>query len=810
MKGVKFFISLIITVSLIWALNRSWDFGNPIPPLGKFLDPFHGFWANAEPPAVYDHEISIPGLKDKVSVTYDSLLIPHIFAANDDDLYRVMGYVTAQHRLWQMEFQTLAAAGRISEIIGDKALDFDRHQRRIGMVFGAENSARAHARDSVINKMDKHYTEGVNAFIESLSYADYPIEYKLLDYKPELWTELKMGLLLKNMSKTLNIGEDDFELTNALHLFGKEMLDVLYPDWEGVGDPIVDNPGGWKFNPITLDSVPLALPDELINIEPTTKVVKGVGSNNWAVSGIKTATGSPILSNDPHLSLSMPSIWFAAHMKSPNVNVMGVTFPGAPVIILGFNDSISWGATNAQRDVVDWYKIKFKDDSKNEYLSDGNWLPTKKVIEKFVIKGKDPFYDTVVYTHQGPVVYDKSFHGESEKNNYAFRWIAHDESLELKTFYLLNRAKNYNDYMAALEYFSGPAQNFAFASTDGDIAMRIQGKYPVRRKDEGKFALDGTKTSNEWQAYIPNEQNIMTKNPQRGFVSSANQYPVDLTYPYYVHSNSYEAYRNRRINQRLSEMNDITPADMMQLQNDNYNLQAAESLPFMLASLDSASLTTAEQKIFELLKSWDFVNAPESIAATYYEVWYNSLYRNIWDEMTGSTVSLSLPSDFTTIKLMKTDSALSFYDVKSTPEKETLNMLIRQNLAKAIDIIEVWKTENKNEPAWALFKNTNVGHLLKLEPFGYHVKNGGHASAINATTGNHGPSWRLVASMEKTGIKAWGVYPGGQSGNPGSRFYNNLLDSWAHGKYFRLKFPYSEKETAPYRYYTTTFNSTSK
>lgn len=810
MKVIKFIIALLLTVALTYSLNRGWDFGSPIPPLGKFLDPFHGFWANAEPSTAYDNEIYIPGLKDKVSVVYDSLLIPHIFAANDDDLYRVMGYVTAQHRLWQMEFQTHAAAGRISEIIGKKALDFDRNQRRFGMVYGAQNSANAHAKDSVINKVNKQYVEGVNAYIKSLSYQDYPLEYKLLDYAPELWNDLKMGLLLKNMSKTLNFGENDFEMTNALHLFGKEMLDILYPDWEDVGDPIVSNPGGWKFQPIALDTLPLALPDELINITPTTKVVKGVGSNNWAVSGIKTATGSPILANDPHLSLSMPSIWFAAHMKSPSVNVMGVTFTGSPVIILGFNDSISWGATNAQRDLVDWYKIEFKDNSKNEYLSDGNWKPTRKVIEKFISKDGDDFYDTVIYTHHGPIVYDESFHGESEKSHYAMRWIAHDESLELKTFYLLNHARNYRDYMAALEYFTGPAQNFAFASTEGDIAIRIQGKFPVRRKDEGKFILDGTKTSNEWQAYIPSEQNILTKNPARGFVSSANQYPADPTYPYYVHSNVYEAYRNRRINQQLSELKEITPADMMKLQNDNYNLQAAESLPFMLASLDAASLTATEQKTVALLQSWDFVNTAASQAATYYEVWYNTLYRSIWDEMTNSAASMSLPSDFTTIKLMKTDSSFSFYDNRATPEKEDLKILIYQAFAKTIDIIDVWKTENKKEAQWSAFKDTKVGHLLRLEPFGYHVSNGGNGAAINATTGSHGPSWRLVASMEKTGIKAWGVYPGGQSGNPGSRFYNNLLNPWAEGKYFRLKFPHAEKESAPYRYFTTTFNSATK
>lgn len=809
MKVFKFLLSLLITVGLTSALNRGWDFGAPIPPLGKFLDPFHGFWANAESKDIPDHDIQIPGLKEKVSVIYDSLLIPHIFASNDDDLYKVMGYVTAQHRLWQMEFQTHAAAGRVSEIIGDKALDFDRNQRRLGMVMGAERATKAHTDDPVIGPISKQYTEGVNAYIQSLSYQNYPIEYKLLDYQPEPWTDLKMGLLLKNMSKTLNIGEDDFQMTNALNLFGKEMIDILYPDWEGVPDPIVDNPGGWKFPAIKLDSIPLAVPEELIDIQPTTKVARGVGSNNWAVSGVKTANGSPILANDPHLSLSMPSIWFAAHMNSPSVNVMGVTFTGSPVIILGFNDSISWGATNAQRDLVDWYKIEFKDKNKDQYLSDGQWLPTTKVIEKFVVKGGNPFYDTVVYTHHGPVVYDQSFHGDSEKKHYAFRWVAHDESLELKTFYLLNRARNHRDYMNALDYFTGPAQNFVFASTSGDIAMRVQGKYPVRRQNEGKFVLDGTKTSTEWKAFIPNDQNVMTKNPDRGFVSSANQYPVDATYPYYVHSNAYEAYRNRRINNRLRELDEITPADMMKLQNDTYNIQAEESLPLMLGLLDSSALNAKEQTIHTELRSWDYFNTTHSIAATYYEVWYNTLYRSIWDEM-ASTPTLSLPSDFVTINLMKTDSLLSYYDIQSTPDKEDLRTLVRQSFSKAIDIVGQWKTENEKEPEWGFFKNTSLGHLLRLQPFSKSVVNGGNGNAVNAITGNHGPSWRLIASMERTGIKVWGVYPGGQSGNPGSPFYDNLVPSWAEGRYFRLHFPGKAKETASYKYFESTFNTTAQ
>ena len=805
MKGIIFLLLLLLTTGLVYALNRSWDFGTTIPPLGKLLDPFHGFWRNAERDKSTDEEIVLAGLKNSVSVVYDSLLIPHIFASDDDDLYRVMGYITARHRLWQMEFQTHAAAGRIAEIVGDKALDFDRNQRRLGMGLGAENSTRAHAQDPTIHKINQAYTQGVNAYIQSLSYEDYPIEYKLLDYAPEPWSELKMGLLLKNMSKTLNVGENDFQLTNALKVFGKETLDLLYPDRESVGEPIVSNPGGWKFKPITLDTLPLALPDELVSIRPATELVKGVGSNNWAVSGIKTATGSPILANDPHLSLSMPSIWFAAHLNSPSVNTMGVTFTGAPMIILGFNDSISWGATNAQRDLVDWYKIRFKDNKKNEYFSDGQWKPVKKVVEKFLIKGKEPFYDTVCYTHHGPVVYDASFHGDSEKNHYAFRWIAHDGSLELKTFYLLNQAKNYNDYKDALRYFSGPAQNFVFASTQGDIAIHIQGKFPVRRKDEGKFVLDGTNTQQEWQAFIPSEQNVFSKNPSRGFVSSANQYPVDSTYPYYIHSNTYEAYRNRRINQQLTGMQGITPADMMKLQNDNFNLQAAESLPLMLQKIKTATLDPEQHKAFELLKRWDFVNRPGDLAPSYYEVWYDKLYRLLWDEMTENKILLSLPSDFVTISLMKTDSTLSFYDIRSTPEKEDLQSLVNHTFLKAIDQLNLWRAKNNLDPTWAVFKDTQLAHLLRLAPFGKSALNGGHGSSVNATTGNHGPSWRLVASMEKTGIKAWGVYPGGQSGNPGSRYYDNLVPAWTEGKYYRLHFPHSPSETRGYALYTTTF-----
>ncbi len=810
MKFIKVGLSGIVSIALIYFLNTSHNFGSPIPPLGKFLDPFHGFWQNAQTANVKSESVSITGLKDKVTILYDSALIPHIYANNDEDLYAAQGYITAKNRLWQMEFQTHAAGGRISEVVGKAALDFDRTQRRLGMMFAAETSVKSMEANPIAKAMVDSYTKGVNAYIQTLYYQNLPIEYKLLGYEPEPWTNIKSGLLLKYMAKTLNSGERDLEMTNALKLFGKETIELLFPDNEGVADPIVDNSGNWKFKPVTFDSVASAAPVELISLKPFEKSPPDVGSNNWAVSGTKTKSGSPILCNDPHLELNLPSIWYVLHMNAPGINVMGASLPGSPAIISGFNDSIAWGVTNAQRDLVDWYKVEFKDKNKNEYLSDGQWKLTKKVIETIKIKGEPVYYDTVVYTHHGPVVFDHSFHAESEKNHFAYRWIAHDPSEEILTFYKLNRARNYTGYMEALDHYSSPAQNFVFACVNGDIAMRIQGKYPVRRKNEGKFILDGRKTSSDWQAFIPADQNVSYKNPSRGFVSSANQYPVDATYPYYVQASNWEAYRNRRINKLLSALTQITPTDLMNLQLDNFNLKASESLPTFLSYMDSTSLQGAELEAFKKLKSWDYKNDIESEGAPYYEAWIKAFLPMVWDEFSNSKVALPWPSTYLTIKLMKEKPDLSYFDAIATPEKETVKEIIQKSFKEAVDSIEKWKAEKKVNPTWAAYKDASVTHLLRQKAFSYNIEHGGNSSTVNAHSKTHGPSWRMVVSLEKSGINAWGVYPGGQSGNPGSPYYNNLLILWTKGQYVKLSFTSAAEKMKGKELATITLTPSSK
>ncbi|RYD92341.1 MAG: penicillin acylase family protein, partial [Sphingobacteriales bacterium] len=550
MKFFKAFLSIVITIALVWALQTK--FGD-IPPLATFLNPTSGFWQNAESKdADLDNELKLPGLLNKVTIRFDNRRIPHIFANNDHDLSYAQGYITARDRLWQMDIQTRKAAGRLSEVIGEKTFETDRYNRRMGMVYGAENTLRGIMKDSVMREVIEAYTAGVNAYISQLDAKDYPIEFKLLGYKPELWQPINCALLLKLMSQNLAGGSNQFAMTNNLKKFGTADINDLFPDRPVYDDPIIPAGTKWDFKPVAIPKPSKSFVAQMTeNIKPQDRR-EGIGSNNWAISGSKSASGYPILANDPHLDLTYPSIWYQVQLVSPNVNVYGVALPGAPGVVIGFNQKISWGVTNVDAAVLDWYQIKFKDKSKNEYWYNNQWNKVTRRIEEIKIKGKATIYDTVLYTHHGPVVYESAAlkTTNSPKNvpvGNALRWVAHDESDEFKTFYLLNRASNYADYREALRYFSAPAQNFIFADANNDIAITANGKLPLKYKEQGKYIMDGSDTANDWQGFIPYEHNPTVKNPPRGFVSSANQFPTDKTYPYYINWQFEDYNRGKRI-----------------------------------------------------------------------------------------------------------------------------------------------------------------------------------------------------------------------------------------------------------------------
>jgi penicillin amidase len=442
---------------------------------------------------------------------------------------------------------------------------------------------------------------------------------------------------------------------------------------------------------------------------------------------------------------------------------------------------------------------------------DGEYVSVTKKIEEIGVRDQETYYDTVAYTIFGPVTYDQTYRANSGKNGYARRWIDHDPSGGLKMFYQINKAQNFHDYMKALDNFTSPAQNIVFASASGDIAHRVQGKYPLNNFEEGKFIKDGTKSSNNWTAFIPNKHNAFWKNPERGFVSSANQHPVDSTYPYYLTADSYEAYRNRRINDVLRADSSVTIQDMKNLHYDNFSMKALESLPHMIDMLNGARLNAMEMDIIEKLKEWDYYFNADTKMAVYYDIWFSNLYRSIWDEIKESNdngVALAYPTNYTTIRLMKEFPDHPFFDNKVTDTIESAKDLVLLSFREMIMKMSELEDE-KGTIDWATYKSTFVGHQLRIKPLGSNnIRAGGRGGdVVNASGTNHGPSERIIVELDPRGVKAWGHYPGGQSGNPGSRYYDNMVDAWANGEYFELMLLKNPDDRMDQMIFTQTLNA---
>lgn len=805
MKYFGFLASLI--ASLVLAIVLSLNIGQ-VPPLAGLLDPYHGIWQNAySEDDLADDQVILKNLTAPVEVVYDEDLIPHVFASNETDLYRVQGFVTAQHRLWQMEFQTMAAAGRISEIVGKRAIEFDRMQRRKGLGFGAEEGmAFLESEDPETLRLVTAYVEGVNQYMEQLPVSRLPIEYKLLNYRPEPWTVYKTLLLLKYMADML-VGDKDLEFTNLHHLIGAEWMEKLFPDFPLDNDPVIESSHKWDFEPLSINKPEgINYPDSSFLIDPMPSPQPGIGSNNWAVSGSKTLSGHPILANDPHLTLNMPSIWFAMQLTTPDHSVKGATLPGALGVISGFNKDISWGLTNATRDVRDWYSITFKSEKRAEYLYNDQWIKSTVRVEEIRVKDELPFIDTVVYTHYGPVVYDKTFRAHVQNINFALKWTAHEGSNEQRTFLELNSGKSHSDYINALNHFTSPAQNFVFASSSGDIAMKVQGKFPLKWDGQGKYLMDGNNPAYEWEDPIPYEQNPATLNPPRGFVSSANQHSVDPSYPYYVFDNSFELYRNRRLNSRLSTMSAISIEDMKDLQFDNFHLHASEALPVMLGYLledTTKAYSQTEKELLVKLQEWDFHTPPDHPAPPLFASWWENFHELAWGKWRQEGKPVVLPNNYQTTQLLRKEPGSEIFDQPETEYIETGRELISESFDKMALEIDAWM-ESEKEPGWANFKKTSIHHLIPdFAAFGYYnIHTGGGKGIINATGERDGASWRMVVEMGDP-IKAFGIYPGGQSGNPGSRFYDNLIHKWAKGEY--LNFNLRERDEQEQVLFRTNF-----
>lgn len=804
---LSFLLAFVATCALVWVLERPLQVGdNTLPPLGGFFNPFAGFWRNAEPAVAVPGQkadIRLPGLKNEVQVVYDELLVPHIFAQNAEDAMRAQGYVVAQHRLWQMDMTARSASGTLSEVLGPRTLEIDRLTRRQGMGLAAQNTLAVWEKSPENKALLDAFTAGANAWLAQMPPADWPVEFKLLNYAPTEWSNLKSALVFAAMARNLSFREDDFAATTTLAQIGAADFNYLFPEWNPTVNPVVPDLGQWKNwpkNPAPAAAMPAELPASTSFFEPMPDPESGDpthdGSNNWAVAAQKSASGHPMLANDPHLGLTLPSFWFQVQLHTPEVNCYGVTLPGVPGIVIGFNENIAWGVTNGGHDVVDWYKIQWTDASRTAYLLDGQAIKADLRIEEIKVKNRPTLLDTVRYTTWGPVTHDhKPGH---PYRDCAMRWVAHNAegADQISTFRGLNTGKTLADYQKALAGFASPAQNFVFAARSGDIAMQVQGKFPLRAPGQGRTVQDGSQSANDWPGFVPQEHLPAMQNPLRGFVASANQHSVPPSYPYYL-PGSYADWRNIRINKRLADAQNATLDSMKALQMDNFSARAAAALPVMLRLLDRSNLNSTEQKHAAELENWRFNYEKDLAAPALFEAWFDSCYARTWDEffaLRAKGMDVLTPEAWRFVFIMERDPSNKFFDHAATPDvRETAQQIVTETFktlsAKAA-------LAAPGDWAWGKFRGLKINHLAYIAAFGRKdILTGGHRTAPNAQTSNHGPSWRMVVEMSDP-VRAQGIYPGGQSGNPGSPFYDNMIEAWAAGQYFDLKFLRAPTELA--------------
>lgn len=791
--GFARYIFLLTLSGLLYALDTSW---NGLPPFGKFLDPYHGCWQNTKedqrPHATY----TMPGLSAPVEVRMDERLVPHIFARHETDAIFMQGYLHAKYRLWQMDMTARLAGGRLSEVAGSKTLDKDREMRRKGMVYAAAIAVKTFEANPESKRILEAYVAGVNAWISSLSYASYPLEYKLMDFKPEPWTPLKTGLMVKFMADKLSGRVDDFELTLAKTLFPAD-FDQLYPQHEveeypvigekdlGVGRSVMgvgrSMMGVGEVNVGDFGGIMKMINGKLVDEEEKTE---GIGSNNWAVSASKSASGHTILCNDPHLPFNLPAIWYENQLTAPGLNVYGVSLPGAPQVIIGFNDSISWGVTNGYRDVKDFMEVQFTDATRTQYRVHGKNYSSDRHVEVIKVKGHPDFRDIVVYTPMGIVMYDASYPLPGYANrNFAMKWMAHEPSNELIALMGINHARNYTEFTKAVANFACPHQNFAFTSVSGDIAMWSQGRFYHKETGEGRFLQSPDTIMHGWHQALTQDEVPHELNPPRGFVMSANQVNTGPHYPFYYNGIFYEG-RSKRLTQLLSLPRKFSLRDMMRMQQDVYWQNAADLLPTLLKTIDTLPLTSRQRGVAWQLMKWDFQCHADSREAIFYDLWFHRLQSGIYDDEFGrDTARLNYPKERVTIALLNQEAENHFFDDVRTTKVESKADLILRSFREMCSMLDTLQAKT-----WYAYKNTTARHLSRIDAFSVPgIRTGGGKGMVNASATNEGPSWRMIVQMSDP-PQAFGIYPGGQSGNPGSRYYTSMITDWAEGKYYPLHF----------------------
>lgn len=743
------------------------------------------YWMLNKSAPIIEGSLEIEGLTEQVSVYRDSAGVPHIEAKNQQDLFLAQGYVTAQDRIFQMDLSRRQASGMLSEAVGVQALDRDKFFRTLGLRRAAEKSYEIYSEEA--KQALAAYTEGVNQYIkQAKAEGSLPIEFTILGYEPTEWSEIDSLTIGKYMAFDLGgHWEGQAFRYHLLQKFSEEKALELFPSYPKDGPTIIQ-----------------ALKDTNLDME---KSFAGAvippewnGSNNWVVSGEKSISGFPLLADDPHLGLATPSIWYETHLSSPEINVSGVIFAGIPGIILGRNETISWGVTNVGPDVQDLYVEKRNPENEHEFLYNDQWEKAEVITETIPIKGEEPLEYEVVITRHGPLVSEFAHYEEAE-TALSMRWTALDPSSELEAVLMFSKAKNWDEFKEALTYFQTPAQNFVFASTDGTIAYRANGFIPIRKKGDSSLPVPGWTDEYEWEGYIPWDELPTIVNPEEGFISTANNKIVDDDYPYHITHSWAQPYRQQRIRDVLGSNEKLTVDDMKQLQFDHYNLQAEEFVPIFMEHVDveSSELREVDLAALELFKDWNFTDDTELAAPLLFHFWMEEVANLLFNEEISEDM----------LKLFKGKAQVVDQLIREAndgeagiwiKEKDGLQEVLKSSLQTAVNRASEVQGNNPRDWKWGDVHSVTFTHpLSSVKPLNLLFNKDGSipmrgsrvtvgAAGWKSETGevNHGASWRTVVDM-KNPLESYNVVGPGQSGHVMSQWYQDQMKDWTTGTYHK-------------------------
>jgi len=777
----------------------------PLPPLGPLLDPASGIWrvaATAELPA--SAAASVPGLGDSVTVLYDDRAVPHIFARTEPDAYRALGYVVARDRLFQLELQSRAGAGTLSELAGARALPIDRATRGRGMPRSAERRLAALSPDSEDRRILEAYAAGVNAWIDGLAPGDLPFEYRLLNRRPSRWMPVNSFHLSNEMGFTLAFSADELARLAVAGRVGQAAAAALYPANSPIQEPI--QPNGRAAPRFDFAILPPPGPPDTTALAMARALREGVtglrlrqeealGSNNWAVAPRRTKAGAALLAGDPHLDLTIPSIWYEAHLVVPgSLDVYGVTIPGLPAIVIGFNRDVAWSFSNTGADVTDYY-AETVDDSLNptRYRLDGAWRPLELRVETYRgPRGETVATDTGRYTHRGPL-------RKIGARWISMRWTLLEDGRSLGAFHAAARAKTVAEWQAATRAYGAPAQNMLVADRRGTIAIRSTGTFPIRPGDgRGDVLRDGSTGASDWTGAWSLDELPQATDPAQGFLASANQQPIDpQVFPRYLGVNWYAPWRAIRINQLLRSDSAVTPDAMRRYQTDPGSPRADLFVPAFLSAAETRPGEDSLRRAAALLAQWDRRYTKANRRAVLFEYAMQELSRRLWDELRDSSsapdaVRFPMPNDAIVAELLR-DPGSAWWDDRRTPDVvEHRDDILAASLVAGLRRALTRLGDPEGDGwLWSRNRTANIPHVMRLPGLGAPpIPVQGGPSTINPSSGGggFGPSWRMVVELGAT-VRAWGTYPGGQSGNPASSRYLDHLALWEAGVLDTLRVP---------------------